>query len=255
MIFVCANQKGGVGKTTTVINLGAGIAELGQRVLLVDLDPQANLTSGLGVDKSNDGIYEALFSAQAPHSVVQKLDIDNLFLIPSSMDLAGAQVELLHQENKETWLRKVLIQIQDDFDYIVIDAPPSLDILTVNALVAAKSLIIPLQCEYYSLEGLSDLMESYKRIRRTLNPGLEIFGILFTMFDRRLRVSYDVISDVLKHFEAVAFNTIIPRNVKLAEAPSHGLPVIMYDKSSVGAESYRSLAKEVIERRGIKENS
>ncbi|MFQ3547113.1 MAG: AAA family ATPase [Termitinemataceae bacterium] len=247
-IFVFVNQKGGVGKTTSAINIGAYLAEAGKQVLLVDFDSQANLTSGIGADGTKPGIYELISGTANLSSVVQETSVRNLFVIPASIDLSGAAVELVEQEEREYFLKKALEQAKNAYDYILIDCPPSLGILTLNGLVAADAVLIPLQCEYFALEGLSLLLQTVKRIQKNLNPALEIGGIFFTMYDQRTKLAQDVVRQVTSYFKDRVFKTIIPRNVRLSEAPSHGIPISQYDALCVGARSYKSLAEEVLNR-------
>ncbi len=254
-IYTLVNQKGGVGKTTTTINLGAYLADLGQRVLLVDLDPQANATSCLGVDKHSvkSGTYEALTETRvAPDSILYNKQF-KLSLLPSSPALAGAEVELVNELARESRLKKALAPIKDRYDYILIDCPPSLGILTLNGMVAAQDgLIIPVQCEYLALEGLGMLMDTIEHVRKALSPQLHIRGVLLTMYDTRTNLSQEVVDEVRSHFKKEAFETIIPRSVRLAEAPSHGLPILAYFPSSPGAEAHRALAEEVLIQDGVK---
>jgi chromosome partitioning protein len=247
-IFVFVNQKGGVGKTTSAINIGAYLAEAGQRVLLVDFDSQANLTSGIGADGKKPGIYELISGKNSPGEVIQETSVRNLFVIPASIDLSGAAVELVEQEDRDFYLKRALEGLRNQYDYILIDCPPSLGILTLNGMVAADGVLIPLQCEYFALEGLSLLLQTIKRIQKSLNPHLEIGGIFFTMYDQRTKLAQDVVRQVTAYFKDRVFKTIIPRNVRLSEAPSHGIPISQYDALCVGARSYKSLAEEVLNR-------
>jgi chromosome partitioning protein len=254
-IYTLVNQKGGVGKTTTTINLGAYLADFGQRVLLVDLDPQANATSCLGIEKStvNSGTYEALMgTVPASESILRNHDL-KLSLLPSAPALAGAEVELVNELAREHLLQKALEPLQDRYDYILIDCPPSLGLLTLNGMVAAKDgLIIPVQCEYLALEGISMLMDTVERVRKALFPKLKVRGVLMTMYDNRTNLSQEVVDEVRRHFGKQVFTSIIPRSVRLAEAPSHGLPIIAYYPNSPGAEAHRALAEELLQQDGAK---
>ncbi|HHY45577.1 MAG TPA: ParA family protein [Firmicutes bacterium] len=245
-----ANQKGGVGKTTTAVNLGACLGDLGRSVLLVDLDPQGNATSGLGVDRRamDVSIYDCLVNDAEPVKALRATEFRGLWLLPSSLNLAGAEIELVPMMSRETRLRRVIGKIRDNYDYILIDCPPSLGLLTVNALTAADSVLIPIQCEYYALEGLSQLLNIIKLVRNRLNSSLDLEGVLLTMFDARTNLSLQVAEDVKRYFRDKVYRTIIPRNVRLSEAPSHGKPITIYDSRSRGAEVYRELAEEVVRR-------
>jgi len=249
-IICIANQKGGVGKSTTAINLSACLAEKGKKVLTIDLDAQANTTSGLGVDKNSldNSLYELMLGENTWDEVLIKKVMDHLDLIPSSVNISGLEIELLDFENKEYVLRDVLKEHTEKYNYVILDCPPSLSILTINALCAADSVIVPIQCEYYALEGLSQLTYTINLVSERLNEKLQIEGIVFTMFDVRNRLSQQVVQNVKDNLDQPIFKTIIPRNVRLAEAPSYGMPIITYDSKSAGAVSYRKLAKELIRR-------
>ncbi|MCL6558279.1 MAG: AAA family ATPase [Firmicutes bacterium] len=243
-----ANQKGGVAKTTTAVNLGAWISLMGQKVLLVDIDPQGNATTGVGVDKDQveKCIYDVLMNGLPAQEVITASAVENLDLIPATIELAGAEVELVGVVEREKVLKKVLRDIKDRYDFIFIDCPPSLGLLTLNALTAADSLIIPIQCEYYALEGLGQLMNTFKIVQQHLNKELTLEGVLLTMFDGRTNLAIQVVDEVKKYFREKVYRSIVPRNVRLSEAPSHGKPVMVYDKRSRGAEVYHDLAKEVM---------
>lgn len=249
-IVAVVNQKGGVGKTTTAVNLTAALAETGARVLLCDFDPQSNATSGMGVDKARaTTVYDVIIGrAEAQQAIVHTKFGD---LLPSGSMLAGAGIELIRTEDREFALHRALEPLRKSYDYIFIDCPPSLELLTLNALCAADSILVPVQCEYYALEGLSDLMSTLRAVKSRLNPGLQIFGVLLTMFDGRTNFSMQVAQEVRKHFPGRVFATVIPRNVRLAEAPSHGKPITNYDHLSRGAIAYARLAKEVLEKEGV----
>ena len=254
-IYTLVNQKGGVGKTTTAINLGAYLASLGQRVLIVDLDPQANATSSLGVDKNTVQMstYDALLNGDVPAAAVLQNERLKLSLLPSSPSLAGAEVELVDETGRELLLKAALETVKDDYDYILIDCAPSLGILTVNGLVAARNgVIIPVQCEYLALEGLGQLTQTIERVRSLLFPDLEVRGVVLTMFDPRTNLSSDVVEEVKSHFPGRVFESVIPRSIRLAEAPSYGLPISAYAPSSVGAHAYEALAKELLKSDGVK---
>lgn len=248
-IIAIANQKGGVGKTTTSINLAASIAEMGKRVLAIDLDPQGNMTSGLGVDKNEveNTVYELMLDECSINESIQDTVVKGLRLIPSNVNLAGAEIELLGINDKEYILKTAVDYIRDDYDFIVIDCPPSLNMLTVNAMTTADTVLVPIQCEYYALEGLSQLMYTIDLVHERLNPELILEGVVFTMYDARTNLSLQVVENVKSNLNQNIYKTIIPRNVRLAEAPSHGLPITLYDSRSTGAESYRMLAEEVVE--------
>ena len=247
-IIALANQKGGVGKTTTTINLAASLATLEKNVLVVDADPQANASSGLGVDiKEVDcSLYECIINHADVRDAIYTTDIDGLDIIPSHIDLVGAEIEMLNLDNREKVIQKMLAPIKDEYDYILIDCSPSLGLITVNSLTAADSVIIPVQCEYFALEGISKLLNTIKIIKTKLNPKLEIEGFLLTMYDSRLRLANQIYDEVKRHFQELVFKTVIQRNVKLSECPSHGLPVILYDADSTGSKNHLALAKEII---------
>jgi len=247
-IIAVANQKGGVGKTTTSVNLGASLASLGKRVLLVDIDPQGNTTSGIGINKADvvHCIYDVIINDVHPKDAIVDTNVPNLRVIPATIQLAGAEIELVPTISREVRLKKSLQLVSHMFDYILIDCPPSLGILTINSLTAANSVIIPIQCEYYALEGLSQLLNTVRLVQKHLNTTLQIEGVLLTMFDARTNLGIQVIEEVKKYFQQKVYRTVIPRNVRLSEAPSHGQPIITYDPRSKGAEVYMELAKEVI---------
>ena len=247
-IFALANQKGGVGKTTTTINLAASLATLEKTVLVVDADPQANASSGLGVDLNevDCSLYECIIDHKDVREAIYTTDIDGLDIIPSHIDLVGAEIEMLNLNNREKVIKQVLAPIKDEYDYILIDCSPSLGLITVNALTAADAVIIPVQCEYFALEGISKLLNTIKIIKSKLNPKLEIEGFLLTMYDSRLRLANQIYDEVKRHFQELVFKTVIQRNVKLSECPSHGLPVILYDAESAGAKNHLRLAEEII---------
>ena len=247
-IICIANQKGGVGKTTTAVNLAACLAEAGKRTLLADMDPQGNATSGLGVRAGKKTVYEVLLGECPLDSTLEKTRQKNLLVAPSDIRLAGAELELVSLPRREYRMRAALDSVKQDFDFILIDCPPSLGLLTVNALTAAQTILIPIQCEYYALEGVTALMNTIQRVKKGLNPGLDIEGVVLTMLDGRTNLGLQVVAEVKKHFKQKVFSTTVPRNVRLGEAPSHGLPVNLYDHRSTGAEAYRSLAQEVIQR-------
>jgi len=248
-VLAIANQKGGVGKTTTAVNLAASLAAAEKRTLLIDMDPQGNATSGIGIDKAGleKTIYHALIGEAEAREILVHTALEALDLLPATTDLIGAEVELITAFARESKLTGVIAALRDDYDYLIIDCPPSLGLLTVNSLTAADSVLVPLQCEFFALEGLSQLMNTIRLIQRDLNPRLKIQGIILTMFDTRNNLSHQVTEEVRKHFSDRVFETMIPRNVRLSEAPSHGLPVLLYDASSRGSEAYLQLAREIIE--------
>lgn len=243
------NQKGGVGKTTTNVNLSACLARMGKKVLVIDIDPQGNTTSGFGINKKEVSlsIYDTLVNEVNIDETIIKTSIENLFLVPSDVGLAGAEIELTKNEHRERALKQAISNIKDEYDFVFIDCPPSLGLLTINALVAVDSVLIPIQCEYYALEGVSQLMDTIKLVNRSLNPKLEIEGVVLSMFDGRTNLSIQVVDEVKKFFKGKVYTTIIPRNVRLAEAPSFGLPIIDYDPKSKGAEAYLELAEEFLD--------
>lgn len=249
-IIALANQKGGVGKTTTTINLAASLASLKQKVLIIDADPQANASSGLGIDvrTTEIGIYQCLLDRIDPLTAVCNTEVKGLQVIPSHIDLVGAELEMINMDDRDKVLRGVLAPLREVYDYILIDCSPSLGLITVNALTAADSVLIPVQCEYFALEGISKLLNTIKIIKSKLNPELEIEGFLLTMFDARLRLANQVLQDIRKHFQTMVFNTVIQRNVKLSEAPSYGQPVLLYDPESKGSQNHMDLARELIKK-------
>ncbi|HYG16338.1 MAG TPA: AAA family ATPase [Bacteroidia bacterium] len=252
-IIAIVNQKGGVGKTTTAINLSASLAALEKKVLLVDADPQANSTSGIGFDPTiiKTGLYECIIHDMAPKEVILKTDIDYLDLLPSNIDLVGAEIEIVDLPNRERMVKRVFDKIRPDYDFIIIDCSPSLGLITTNSLTAADSVIIPVQCEFFALEGLGKLLNTVKIVQSQLNPNLEIEGILLTMYDSRLRLSNQVVEEVKMHFQQLVFDTIIQRNARVSEAPGHGKPVIHYDAESKGSVNYLNLAREILQKNGL----
>ena len=252
-IIALANQKGGVGKTTTSMNLAASLATLEKKVLLIDADPQANSSSGLGIDpKEIDcSIYDVLMNGKDVREAIYTCDIEGLDIIPAHIDLVGAEIEMLNLKNREKVLRNLLEPVVQDYDFILIDCRPSLGLITVNALTAANSVIIPVQCEYFALEGISKLLNTIKIVKAKLNPALEIEGFLLTMYDSRLRLANLIYDEVKRHFKELVFKTVIQRNVKLSEAPSHGLPAILYDADSAGAKAHLALAKELLQKNNL----
>ena len=247
-VIAITNQKGGVGKTTTAVNLGSCLAAAEHKTLLIDMDPQGNSTSGVGIDKKNVdvSIYDILLVNRQVNEAIQSTELDYLNIIPATISLVGAEVELVNMISRETRLKKAVLSVQDHYDYIIIDCPPSLGLLTINTLTAANSVIIPIQCEYYALEGLGQLMNTVNLVKENLNPSLQIEGVLLTMYDGRLNLSRQVSDEVRKHFNSKVYETMISRNVRLSEAPSFGKPIILYDILSTGAENYLSLTKEVL---------
>lgn len=247
-IIAIANQKGGVGKTTTAINLSAYLGQKGKKVLVIDSDPQGNTSSGLGIDKDKAELttYDCLVNDSSVDDVMQKTEYKNLFVCPGNINLAGAELELVEYENREYKLKDKLNEVKEDYDFIIIDCPPSLGLITLNAFGAADSILIPIQCEYYALEGLSQLTKTIKLVKQGLNPQIRIEGVLLTMYDSRTNLSVQIAEDVRKYFGATVYKTVIPRNVRLSEAPSYGMPILAFDNKSKGAECYKKLANEVI---------
>lgn len=249
-VIAIANQKGGVGKTTTAVNLSACLADLGKRVLLIDVDPQGNATSGLGLDRRRlkASVYDVLLDELPLQEAVVNTRVRGLQVVPATIDLAGAEIELVPRIARESRLKQALDPVRDQYDFVLMDCPPSLGLLTINALTAADSILIPIQCEYYALEGLTQLMDTFRLVREALNPNLEVEGVVLTMFDGRTNLSIQVVEEVKRYFKGQVYRSIITRNVRLSEAPSHGLPITLYDPRSKGAEAYMELAREVIER-------
>lgn len=247
-VFVFVNQKGGVGKTTSAINIGAYIAMAGKKVLLVDFDSQGNMSSGVGVSKDKPTVYELLAGTSDAESTIKHSCVENLDAISASIDLSGAAIELVDQENREFFLKNALEPLRSKYDYILIDCPPSLGILTLNGLAAADAVLVPMQCEYFALEGITLLLQTVKKVQQTINKNLVIGGIFFTMYDSRTRLAQEVVMQVKSYFKDLVFNTIIPRNIRLSEAPSHGEPICKYDPSCIGAKSYEKLSEEVLNR-------
>ena len=249
-IIAIANQKGGVGKTTTAINLSACLAEKGQKVLAIDMDPQGNMSSGLGLDKNSveKTIYDLIIGESEVEEVLQKNALENLDILPANVDLSAAEIELIGIDEKEYIVKKAIEKIKDAYDYVIIDCPPSLSMLTINAMTTADSVLVPIQCEYYALEGLSQLIHTVQLVKERLNPVIEIEGVVFTMYDARTNLSLQVVENVKDNLQQNIYKTIIPRNIRLAEAPSYGMPINQYDAKSAGADSYRRLADEVMNR-------
>ncbi len=249
-VIAVTNQKGGVGKTTTSVNLSACLAYMGKKTLLIDCDPQGNSTGGFGINKSECklSIYDCLVDATKTKDAIIKTPYLNMYVLPSSSNLSGAEIELVYEENREFFLKKAISQIRDDFDFIIIDAPPSLGMITINILTACDTILIPIQCEYYALEGVSQLIGTVKSVKKKLNPKINIEGVVGTMYDGRTNLSIQVLEEIKRFFPEMVFKTVIPRNIRLSEAPSYGEPIIKYDRTSKGADAYMALAKEVIER-------
>ena len=247
-IIVFVNQKGGVGKTTSAINIGAALASLDHRVLLIDFDPQGNLSSGVGGSPDGAGVYQVISGLRQLKDVIIPTKVPGLFLAPSSIDLSGATVELVDKEDRNEYLKRAVATVDADYDFILVDCPPSLGILTLNGLNAANEVIIPLQCEYFALEGLSLILQTIGLVQKSMNPSLKVSGILLTMFDGRTKLSQQVVRQVSEYFRDRVFKTIVPRNIRLSEAPSHGLPVLQYDPACIGSRSYKAVAEELINR-------
>ena len=249
-VFAVVNQKGGVGKSTTAVNLAASLGQAGRKVLLIDLDPQGNATSGFGLNKNQRElcIYNAMLSDTPLEAIIEPVEIENVFVVPATIQLAGAEIELVSAMSREGRLKAILEPVRRDFEFVIIDCPPSLGLLTINALTAADGLLIPIQCEYYALEGLSKLLDSVRLVKTHLNPALEVFGVVMTMYDSRTRLAQQVVDEVRDFFEDKVFKTLIPRTVRLSEAPSFGQPVTLYDPHGKGADAYNNLAKEVMDR-------
>ena len=249
-IISIANQKGGVGKTTTAVNLSAALAKIGKKVLLIDCDSQANATTGMGIDKPslNASLYQGLIETADMDEIMRPTVLPKLTMVPADIDLIGFEIEMVSAEDREKKLKTLIAQVADRFDYVIIDCPPALGLLTLNAFTASASVLIPLQSEFFALEGLGQLLDTIKRVKSSFNPGLKIKGILFTMYDKRTNLSRNVVEDAEKYFKDMVFKTKIPRNVKLGEAPSYGLPVILYDKNSTGSKSYMAFARELLKR-------
>jgi chromosome partitioning protein len=247
VVYVFVNQKGGVGKTTSCLNIGAYLADAGKKTLLVDFDSQANLSSGIGIAQ-REGVYELISGKLSLEQAVKKTAVKNLSIIPASIDLSGAAVELIEEENRNYFLREAIKPLRESYEYILIDCPPSLGILTLNGMAASDAVLIPLQCEYFAMEGLSLLLQTVRRIQKGINPGLKIGGLFFTMYDQRTRLAQEVVKSVTSYFHDRVFSTIIPRNVRLSEAPSHGMAINQYDPACSGAKAYKSLAQEIIQR-------